>query len=130
MGNRRVRIYRGESEKSNTIGFSASAAPEQGSFESFLFEHEYNHQEIQTSGHEKSEQDRRTDSLLRSIGSVSYRTVQIEPPLRETDIPALAEWCSRNIDTSHNNGYLIDNREQPPISDTNLSTDGVYLAKW
>lgn len=130
MGNRRVRIYRGETAASNIIGFSASAVPEKDSLETFLLEHEYRHQELQTDNLEQPEYTQRIQQLLGSIGCVSFRPIQIEPPLRDKDIPALAAWCAENIDPSHNSGYLIDNRVQPPMSETNLSTDGVYLAKW
>lgn len=129
MANRRVRIYKGEHKNANIIGFSASAASIDEPIEAFLDEHGYTYERLPYECDDKAQAERR-QRLLHSIGSVSFAHLQMEPPLQDRDIPALVDWCKTNIDTYHNSGYLVDNREIPPYSEKSPKSDGAYLAEW
>lgn len=95
MAVRTVRIYPGEKQGSNIIGFSLSAgvAPTDERLQRFTNERNYTMREV-----------------ARHVGSVSSMHVEIEPPLSDEDTPAFVELCGELVESSNNIAVVIDNR--------------------
>lgn len=110
MANRRVRIYNGpDPEKSNLIGFSLSAAdaPDKPAFAKFMTDRGYAWQQVET----------------RLEDGVSFRYVQVRPPLSREHTHELARLCVGGfvngelvepiINSSNNDTLVYDNRHIP-----------------
>ena len=123
MANRYVRIYNGP-ENMNVVGFSASAVPEKSDgFEPFMAEKGYTAERLDWD-------TERHAAIIRQLGGVSSVYYGIEPPLKDEDQRELAEWCAEHVDTSHNNGFLIDNRMTPGPLEPFHNRDQEIIAKW
>ena len=79
MSIRRVRIYKGNAEETDVIGFSASAggAPEDPLFSEFMASRGYDWQE----------------AAERPEGSVSYRHIEVRPPLSDEHLKEFGKIC-------------------------------------
>jgi len=123
MASRYVRIYNGP-ENANTIGFSASAAPERtDNFEGFMEAKGYQVEQYQWN-------DERHKAIIHALGGVSSAYYGIEPPLKDEDAIELAEWCAEHVYTGHNDGFLIDNRMTPTPLVAFHNTDQRVIARW
>jgi hypothetical protein len=126
MASRYVRIYKGP-ENMNVVGFSASAAPEESDdFEGFMTSLTYSIERLDR-GDEASE---RHIAILNKLGGVSSAYYGIEPPLREEDELKLYEWCAEHVYTSHNYGFLIDNRETKTPLQAFHDSDQRIIGSW
>jgi hypothetical protein len=114
MAIRRVRIYPGNESQSNIIGFSrgASDAVDNPRFAQFLNDKEYDWVEpIELAENDTGWQYKAPE------GSVSWRHVEVRPPLKEEHIKELGFLCV--------GGYTEDNRYIPGI--VNPHHDGVMV---
>ncbi|MFA5004410.1 MAG: hypothetical protein WC498_04010 [Candidatus Saccharimonadales bacterium] len=114
MANRYVRLYPGIEKDTNIIGFSAGAsdAPDHEGFRKFFMDRGYTISPI--SRHEAPE------------GSVSYRHVEVQPPLSEKHTLELGSLCVHIVDAGSNSTYVLDNRDVMP---TGPYGPGVIVAK-
>jgi len=127
MANRYVRIYEGP-ENTNVIGFSASAVPEERDhFEDFMGEIGYETERYMLGGENANPEHTAT---IQKLGGVSMAYFGIEPPLRTEDELRVVEWMADHVYTSHNAGYLIDNRMTPSPLRAFHNTDQRIIGRW
>jgi len=105
MSFRRVRIYTGNPGESDVIGFSASAsdAPDNPRFSEFMEQRDY-----------------MCTKIGRLAGGVSYRYVEVRPPMSTQDIKDFGMLCVGScidgvysepiVDPYHDGTLVLDNR--------------------